>query len=245
MCCFKTMRAQIFIVLSVFIRCFLDKRAHGLESGKISVYKCFFRVIFHYRGPQASIIKLEWWVQANVWKKPEVRDDLTMIGTPKTFVSKHGGSWKKLSLWPFCGWIPRPTKAIWATFDYQRMQSVQYFDGRIGWLDTYKKTYEIEVGGPPFRWQGSSPRIPFGYSIRNLQVCKHCSNLMVIAQSAERLTRIFLSERKGIGLKFAANVHFWIQNFLVCFLLLSYEVKTGIFGFAAEKTTIYNGNLEL
>ena len=36
---------------------------------------------------------------------------------------------------------------------------------------------------------------------------------MVIAQSAERLMRIFLGERKGIGLKFAANVHFWIQNY--------------------------------
>ncbi len=30
---------------------------------------------------------------------------------------------------------------------------------------------------------------------------------MVIAHSAKRLMRIFLGERKGIGLKFAANVH--------------------------------------
>ena len=36
------------------------------------------------------------------------------------------------------------------------------------------------------------------------------SNRMVSAQSAERLMRTFLGERKGIGLKFAANVHFWI-----------------------------------
>ncbi len=41
MCCLKTLRAQIFIVTSVFSRCFLDKRAHGLESGKIFVY-CWF-----------------------------------------------------------------------------------------------------------------------------------------------------------------------------------------------------------
>ena len=38
-------------------------------------------------------------------------------------------------------------------------------------------------------------------------------NRMVIAQSAERLMRIFLGERKGIGLKFAENVHCWVQNY--------------------------------
>ena len=126
---------------------FLGKRAYGLEFGKNFVYKCFFRVIFHCRSPQAGIIKLEWWVKANVWKKPEVRNDLTMIGTPKTFASKHGGSWVRLSLCPFCGWIPRPAKAIWTTFDFQTMQSVQYFAGRIGCLDTYKNVWKKGLGG--------------------------------------------------------------------------------------------------
>ena len=45
----------------------------------------------------------------------------------------------KLSLLPFCGWIPRPTKArFWTIFDFKRTQLVQYFAGSIGWLDTYK-----------------------------------------------------------------------------------------------------------
>ena len=101
-----------------------------------------------------------------------------------------------------------------------------------------KKMYEIEVGGLAFADIAVLPRHSFRSPIRKLQVCKHCSNRMVIAQSAERLMRIFLGERKTIGLKFAANVHFWIQNYFfitkigdkeLCFLLLSYEVKNGHF----------------
>ena len=42
----------------------------------------------------------------------------------------------------------------------------------------------------------------------NLGVGKHSSNRMVIAQSVEGLMAIFLSERKGQGLKFAVNVKF-------------------------------------
>ena len=57
------------------------------------------------------------------------------------------------------------------------------------------------------------PRHSFRSPIRKLQVCKHFSNRMIIAQSAERLMRIFLGERRGIGLKFAANVHFGVQNY--------------------------------
>ena len=64
-------------------------------------------------------------------KKPEVRDDLTKIGTPKISVSNHGGTRVKLSRWPFCGWIPRSAKAIWTTFDFKRTQSVQHFAGRV------------------------------------------------------------------------------------------------------------------
>ncbi len=82
------------------------------------------------------------------------------------------------------------------------------------------------------------PRHSLRSPITKLQVCKHCSNRMVIAQSAERLMRSFLSERKEIGLKFAANVHFWIRNYFfiekigdrdVRFLLLSHEVENGHF----------------
>ena len=88
---------------------------------------------------------------------------------------------------------------------------------------------KIEVGGLAFDDIAVLPRHSFWSPIRKLQVCKHCSNQMVIAQSAERLMRIFLGERQGIGLKFAANVHFWIQNYFfikngdkdVCFLLLN------------------------
>ena len=36
---------------------------------------------------------------------------------------------------------------------------------------------------------------------------------MIIAQSAKRLMENFLSECRVIGLKFAANVHFWIQSY--------------------------------
>ena len=43
--------------------------------------------------------------------------------------------------------------------------------------------------------------------MKKLQVCKNSSDRMVIALSTERLMEIFLSECKGIGLKFAANVH--------------------------------------
>ena len=39
--------------------------------------------------------------------------------------------------------------------------------------------------------------------IGKLQVCKHSSNRMVIAQSAESLMQRFLNERKEKGLKFA------------------------------------------
>jgi len=89
-------------------------------------FKSVFRAIFHCRSPQAGIMKLEWWEEANFWKKPEVRDNLMVIGTPKLFVWKHGGLWVKFSLWPFRGWIPRPTKAIWKYFfDWQ----LQHYGG--------------------------------------------------------------------------------------------------------------------
>ena len=42
-----------------------------------------------------------------------MRHDFIVTGTPKVFVSSHGGTRVKLFLWPFCGWILGPTKAIW------------------------------------------------------------------------------------------------------------------------------------
>ena len=79
-----------------------------------------FQVILHCKSPQVGIIKLdsEWCVEAYFWKSQQERDDLTVIRTPKLLLWKHGGWWVKLSLWPFCGWIPRPTKAIWMNFDF-------------------------------------------------------------------------------------------------------------------------------
>ena len=70
-------------------------------------------------------------------KKCDEYTRMLQINAP--FVWKHGGSRVKLSLLPFCGWIPRPTKAIWTRFERKRTQSVQYFGGSIGWLDTHKK----------------------------------------------------------------------------------------------------------
>ena len=61
---------------------------------------------------------------------------------------------------------------------------------------------------------------------------------MIIAQSAEISIAIILSECKGIGLKFAADVHFWIKSYFFikkiniqrcAFLLFSWEVENGHF----------------
>ena len=77
-----TPRAQILIVTSVFAYCSLDKQANELKSGKL--YKRFSSH-FPQQRPRAGIIKLEWWVEAYFSKKLEVRDDLTVIRTPKLF----------------------------------------------------------------------------------------------------------------------------------------------------------------
>ena len=57
------------------------------------------------------------------------------------------------------------------------------------------------------------PRHSFWSGIRKLQVYKRSSNRVVIVESAERLMGVFLGEQKGKGLKLAANVQFWIQNY--------------------------------
>ena len=103
----------------------------SLANQQLALY-VFFRAIYHCRSPHTGIMKLEWWVEASFWKKPEVRDNFTMIWAPKVIETKHGARWVKLSLWPFCGWIPGPTKASWASFHLYRMQSVHIFASRTG-----------------------------------------------------------------------------------------------------------------
>ena len=88
------------------------------------------------------------------------------------------------------------------------------------------------------------PGIPIGHwTNKRFQVCKHSSVGMVIAQPAESLMGNVVGERKGIGLTFAANVHFCIQNYFFIkkieakmrvFCCCPMKQQTGIFGFAAE-----------
>ena len=78
-----------------------DKWAQSAQiyKPKFSVYKCFSSHFPLQKPPgpgwnrEAKMVG-----RANVWKKPGVRDDLTVTGTPKLFVWKHGSSWVKLSL---------------------------------------------------------------------------------------------------------------------------------------------------
>ena len=100
-----------------------------------------------------------------------------------------------------------------------------------------QKMYEIGVDGLAFADIAVLPGNSFRSPIRKLHVCKHCSNRMIIAHSAERLMRIFLGERKGRGLKFVANVHYWVQKYFlikeigdknVCFSCCVWSNKTRI-----------------
>ena len=69
-----------------------------------------------------------------------MRGDFTTVGTPKACVANYFRQRVKTpvktSPWPFCKWILAPTKAILATFDFQRCQGAPYFASRSGWLDT-------------------------------------------------------------------------------------------------------------
>ena len=65
--------------------------------------------------------------------------------------SDRNEAWRpmsELSPWPFCGWIPESSKASWASFHLQRMQSVQIFASRTGWLDTSKMYMKLQPGSP-------------------------------------------------------------------------------------------------
>ena len=62
-------------------------RSRTLKPGRYGLYKC--RAIFHFKSPQASIIKLVWWVEAIFWKNQRW-DFRPTVKTP---------------LWPFCKWF--------------------------------------------------------------------------------------------------------------------------------------------
>ena len=72
-----------------------------------------------------------------------------MAGTPKACIASDFRPRLKTSIWPFFKWILAPTKAILATFDFQRCQRAPYFASRSGWPDASKK-YIIGMGRTPF-----------------------------------------------------------------------------------------------
>ena len=93
-----------------------------------------------------------------------------MVGTPKACVANDFRPRVKTSLSPFCKWILAPTKAILATFDFQRYKRAPYF----AWLDTYKKTIKYRWAAKKDRWAGLHlevmlrlPRIPIGHEQGN------------------------------------------------------------------------------
>ena len=91
-----------------------------------------------------------------------------MNGMPKVCVANDFRPRVKLSLWPFCKWILAPTKAILATFDFQRCQRAPYFASRSGWLDTYKnKTIKWGWARLHFEFMLRLPRIPIGHEQGN------------------------------------------------------------------------------
>ena len=77
-------------------------------------------------------MKLEWWVEASYLKETrgerQFYDDLGAE-------SDRNEAWRAMSKvvsLAFCGWIPGPTKASWASFHLYRMQSVHIFASRTG-----------------------------------------------------------------------------------------------------------------
>ena len=72
--------------------------------------------------------------ERNHRERERVRDYFTMIGLPKMFVLKRGGSLVKLSLWPFCGWNLRPTMAIGTVFSSKECNRCNILPVRLGCL---------------------------------------------------------------------------------------------------------------
>ena len=137
----------------------------------------FSRAIFHFRSHQDSIIELVWWVEAIFWKKPEVKADFTMVGTPKPCVVNDFRPRVKTSLWPFCKWILTPTKAILAPFVFQICQRAPYFASSCGWHDTYKKHYKIGMGRTPLRRYAQISQNSYPARTKKQWIRQTCSNL--------------------------------------------------------------------
>ena len=162
----RAVKGQWIFAANKTVICKNNRSFHSLVA---QTFKFFFRAIFHFRSPQASIIKLVWLVEAIFWKKPEVRGDFTIVGTPKACVANDFRPRVKTSLWPsFWKWILAPTKAILGTFDFQRCKRAPYFVSRSEWLDTIK-----------YRWAGLHfeimlrlPRIPIGHEQGNSGLAK-------------------------------------------------------------------------
>ena len=101
-----------------------------------------------------------------------------MNGTPKVCVANDFRPRVKLSLWPFCKWILAPTKAILATFDFQRCQQAPYFASRSGWPDSISNLCS------------DYPEFLSGTWIRQT-----CSNEKALTRPAEGRTGIIANQR--------------------------------------------------
>ena len=67
--------------------------------------------------------------------------------SPNILCSRHGGPRVKLSLWPFCGWIPGPTKAILARWSSKIFDGFEILLVVLGGSTLIKKNYEMERAG--------------------------------------------------------------------------------------------------
>ena len=87
-----------------------------------------------------------------------MRDNLIATGKSKVFVASNGGSREKLSLWPFCGWIRGPTKAIWARFDLKR-KTMDILPVEPGGSTLVKKTTKLRCRDLRFAEVSKIPRM--------------------------------------------------------------------------------------
>ena len=80
---------------------------------KSSLYKCFFEP---FSSAEAHILAS---LSYNVGRGKPLKENrgerwsFMLTESPNMLCSPR----VKLSLWPFCGWIPGPTKAIWASLE--------------------------------------------------------------------------------------------------------------------------------
>ena len=106
------------------------------------------RVVFNCRSPQARIIhvKLEWWVQAIFWKKPEERGECTLAEPLKYHVAKNGGAIVKLFLCLL--WME--SRTYWCTLGKLWVLVWR----RMPWI---KQDGELELERLLLEWDKSSP----------------------------------------------------------------------------------------